>query len=120
MPDTDCLFCKIVAREIPSEGVLDRERVYAFRDIGPAAPVHVLVVPKEHIVDARALGPSDGGILAEMVDAANEVARADGLAESGYRLILNVGPDAGQTVFHLHIHVLGGAPLGPMGPGSGR
>ncbi len=109
----DCLFCKIVAGEIPSTAVLDRPAVYAFRDIAPAAPVHVLVVPKAHVRDATAVTAEHGEILAEMIDAANEVARAEGIAESGYRLIFNVGPDAGQTVFHLHLHVVGGTNLGP-------
>jgi histidine triad (HIT) family protein len=108
----DCLFCKIVAGDIPSTAVLDRESVYAFRDIAPAAPVHVLVVPKLHVRDATTLDGGHGPLLVEMIDAANAVARAEGIAESGYRLIFNVGPDAGQTVFHLHMHVVGGAPLG--------
>ena len=111
-----CLFCRIVGREIPSDGVLDREHVYAFRDIAPAAPTHVLVVPKEHITDARDITPDHGPIVAEMIGAANEVASAEGLA-GGYRLVFNVGPDAGQTVFHLHLHVLGGGLLGPMTSG---
>ena len=110
----DCLFCKIVAGDIPSTAVLDRADVYAFRDIAPAAPTHVLIVPKSHIEDARAIEPGHGPLLAEMVDAANEVARGDGIDASGYRLIFNVGADAGQTVLHLHLHVLGGKPVGPM------
>jgi histidine triad (HIT) family protein len=113
----DCLFCKIVAGEIPSTTVLDRENVYAFRDIAPSAPVHVLVVPKRHISDVRELQRSDGDVLVEMFKAANDVAAGDSIAESGYRVIFNVGPDAGQTIFHLHMHVVGGKPLGPMGPG---
>ncbi|MFN2615285.1 MAG: histidine triad nucleotide-binding protein [Actinomycetota bacterium] len=115
---SDCLFCRIVAGEIPSTPVLDRPAVYAFRDVAPAAPVHVLVVPKDHVADARSIGAGHAGLLAEVVDAANEVARAEGLDGSGYRLVFNVGPDAGQTVFHLHLHVLGGRPLGAMGPGA--
>jgi len=114
----DCLFCKIVAGDIPSTAVLDRDNVYAFRDIAPAAPTHVLVIPKRHISDVRDVQASDGGVLVEMINAANEVARADSIDSSGYRLIFNVGPDAGQTVFHLHLHVVGGRPLGPMGPGA--
>ena len=115
VPD-DCLFCKIVAGEIPSTSVLDRENVYAFRDVAPAAPVHVLVVPKQHISDVRQLEASHGSVLVEMFDAANEVARAESVAESGYRLLFNVGPDAGQTIFHLHMHVVGGKPLGMVAP----
>ncbi len=110
----DCLFCSIVAGSVPSEAVVDRERIYAFRDIAPAAPTHVLVVPKMHIGDVRDVRTEHGELLAEMIDVANEVARADGIEQSGYRLIFNVGQDAGQTVFHLHLHVLGGRNVGPM------
>ena len=113
----DCLFCKIIAGEIPSTAVLDRDTVYAFRDIAPAAPVHLLVVPKQHIGDVRDLVAGNGGILVEMFQAANDLARQEGIADSGYRLMFNVGPDAGQTVFHLHMHVVGGKPLGGVGPG---
>jgi histidine triad (HIT) family protein len=116
MPD-DCLFCKIVAGEIPSTVVLDRDTVFAFRDIAPAAPVHVLIVPKRHIGDGRDLKAEDGGELIEMYQAANEIAASQGIAESGYRVLFNVGPDAGQTVFHLHMHLVGGKPLGGVGPG---
>jgi histidine triad (HIT) family protein len=113
----DCLFCKIVAGEIPSDTVLDRENVYAFRDIAPAAPVHVLVVPKRHIADVRDLEALHGEVLVEMFQAANAIALSESIASSGYRIIFNVGPDAGQTVFHLHMHVVGGKPLGGVGPG---
>lgn len=116
MPD-DCLFCKIVAGEIPSTQVLDRDNVFAFRDIAPAAPVHVLVVPKRHIGDVRDLGEQDGSVLIEMFQAATEIAASEGIAESGYRALFNVGRDAGQTVFHLHMHLVGGKPLGGVGPG---
>lgn len=115
---TDCLFCRIVAGEIPSTAVLDRPTVYAFRDVAPSAPVHVLVVPKEHVDDVRAITPAHGAMLTELLDAANEVARLEGIADDGYRLSFNVGRDAGQTVFHLHLHVVGGLPLGAVGPGA--
>lgn len=108
---SDCLFCRIVAGEIPSTVVLDRGNVFAFRDINPGAPTHVLVVPKRHLRDIADLGPGDAGLLAEMVVVANEVARAEGVAESGYRVVANVGPHAGQSVFHLHLHLLGGRPM---------
>jgi histidine triad (HIT) family protein len=111
---SDCLFCKIVAGEIPSTGVLDRETVYAFRDIAPSAPTHVLIVPKQHIADVREVRAEHGAVLVEMLDAAGEVAAKDDIDQSGYRLIFNVGPDAGQTIFHLHMHLVGGKPLGPM------
>ncbi|MFA5892013.1 MAG: histidine triad nucleotide-binding protein [Actinomycetota bacterium] len=112
--DSECLFCKIVSGDIPSTPVLDREAVYAFRDIHPSAPVHVLVVPKRHVADVRSIEIEHGALLVEMIDAAREVALAEGVGESGYRLIFNIGPDAGQTVFHLHLHVVGGAPMGPV------
>jgi len=112
----DCLFCKIVAGEIPSALVLDQENVYAFRDIAPAAPVHVLIVPKQHVADVRDIDASHGSVITQMFAAANEVARAESIDESGYRLIFNVGPDAGQTVFHLHMHLVGGKPLGAVAP----
>ncbi len=109
---TDCLFCKIVAREIASDIVFESADVTAFRDIAPAAPVHVLVVPNEHVAGARELQESQAGLLLRMVHAARDIAAQENIEESGYRLVLNVGPDAGQTVFHLHLHVLGGRPLG--------
>ena len=90
----DCLFCKIIAGEIPSTAVLDRDTVYAFRDIAPAAPVHILIVPKQHIGDVRDLVAGNGEILVEMFQAANDLARQEGIADSGYRLLFNVGPDA--------------------------
>lgn len=111
------MFCKIVAGEIPNTPVLDRENVYAFRDIAPAAPVHVLVIPKRHIGDIRDLQAADGDLLIEMFQVANEIAASEGIAETGYRVIFNVGRDAGQTVFHLHMHLVGGKPLGAVGPG---
>ena len=110
----DCLFCRIVSGEVPSTPVLERDTIYAFRDIAPVAPVHVLIVPRAHIDDARDVTGEDGGLVAEMFDAAGEVARAEGVADSGYRLIFNVGPDAGQSVLHLHMHLVGGRPLGSV------
>ncbi|MGH2785677.1 MAG: histidine triad nucleotide-binding protein [Actinomycetota bacterium] len=111
MRDNDCLFCKIVAGDIVSTIVLERDRIFAFRDIGPQAPTHILIVPKDHVRDASALDAGHGDLVAEMITAANELARAEGIDGSGYRLVLNVGPDAGQTVFHLHLHLLGGRPM---------
>ena len=113
----DCLFCEIVGGRIPSTTVLDRDTVYAFRDIAPAAPVHVLIVPKRHIGDVRDVEQPDGDVLIEMFQAANEIAASEGIADSGYRVLFNVGRDAGQTVFHLHMHLVGGKPLGGVGPG---
>jgi histidine triad (HIT) family protein len=104
----DCLFCKIVAGEIPSDEVTASERTYAFRDIQPAAPVHVLVVPREHIESAASVVPEHADVLAEMISTAQRVARQEAVADSGYRLVFNVGDDALNSVPHLHLHVLGG------------
>jgi histidine triad (HIT) family protein len=105
--DPDCLFCKIVTKEIPAEVVLDRDDVLAFRDVNPQAPTHVLVIPKEHVPSLEAVGAGHQPLLASLVDAVNEVARADGV-DGGFRMVTNVGPAAGQSVDHLHLHVLGG------------
>lgn len=107
-----CIFCSIVAGAIPSNQVYADERVVAFRDRNPQAPTHVLVVPRQHFSGINDPAALNGELLTALVSAANEVARRDGIAESGYRLVWNVGPDAGQSVFHLHLHVLGGRPLG--------
>jgi histidine triad (HIT) family protein len=107
----DCIFCRIVAGELPSDEVASTERTYAFRDIKPALPVHVLVVPREHIVSADTVRPEHGDLLAEMVTTAQEVARKEGIAERGYRLVFNVGEDAQNSVAHLHMHVVGGRPM---------
>ncbi|HSR44198.1 MAG TPA: histidine triad nucleotide-binding protein [Acidimicrobiia bacterium] len=104
----DCVFCKIVAGEIPSSKVAETDRIYAFRDIEPHAPTHVLLVPKEHVLDSVAdLGADDADWLAELMVLAAEVAREEGL-EDGWRIVTNVGPAAGQTVFHVHFHLMGG------------
>lgn len=108
----DCLFCRIVAGEVPSTKVLETERVLAFRDIAPHAPTHVLVVPKEHHPDVAAL-VADPGLLAAVLAAAVQVAEQEGLA-GGYRLLANTGPDSGQTVLHAHVHVLGGKVMGAL------
>jgi histidine triad (HIT) family protein len=111
MLDPDCLFCGIVAGSVPSTAVLETERCYAFRDINPAAPVHVLVVSRAHIDSLASIGPDDGSILTDLVAAVNQVAAKEGIAESGYRVVTNVGEDAGQLVRHLHFHVIGGRSL---------
>ena len=110
---TDCLFCRMVAGEVPADVVLDTERVLAFRDINPQAPTHVLVIPKEHYANAAALAAADPAMLGELVTAAHTIARTEGLIgaeadEPGYRLVTNTGPQAGQSVHHLHLHLLGG------------
>ncbi len=112
---SDCLFCKIVAGELPSEGVVSTDTAYAFRDIHPAAPTHVLVVPRQHVENAGCLGAEHADMLADLVRTARSVAEAEGIAERGYRLVFNVGPDALNSVPHLHLHVLGGRQLGRMG-----
>jgi len=109
----DCLFCKIVGGDIPSDIVHSTATTVAFKDIAPAAPLHVLVVPRRHITDAAQVTAADGPVLADMLMAAHAVAEAAGVAgpDRGYRLIFNIGPDAMNSVPHLHLHVLGGQPL---------
>ncbi|MCM1149278.1 MAG: histidine triad nucleotide-binding protein [Butyricicoccus sp.] len=109
--DPDCLFCKIAAGEIPSTRVYEDEDVYAFRDINPQAPVHILVIPREHIVSAGALDGSSSAHAAKCLEAVAKIAGQEGLV-NGFRLISNCGPDAGQTVPHLHFHILAGKELG--------
>ena len=106
----DCLFCKIVRKEIPSETVAETENALAFADINPAAPTHVLVISKEHIVSAQELTPANGDLLGEMFELMAKIASDAGLTR-GHRLVTNVGPEAGQSVDHLHFHVLGGRPM---------
>lgn len=104
----DCLFCKIVKGEIPSTKVYEDELVYAFRDIAPAAPTHILIIPKEHICCANKLEDTHKELLGHIILTAKKIAEAEGVAESGYRILNNCGEDAGQTVFHLHFHLLAG------------
>jgi histidine triad (HIT) family protein len=108
----DCLFCKIVSGTIPSDRVAETDRVLAFRDINPAAPTHVLLIPKEHVVDSAAqLTVEHSTMLGELFQLAARIAEAEEL-DGGWRLVTNVGAGAGQTVFHLHVHLVGGRPLG--------
>ena len=114
MPDdstADCIFCRIVAGELPSDEVVSTAGTYAFRDSKPALPVHVLVVPKAHIASADTVTADHAGVLAEMMESAQKVARSEGLAARGYRLVFNVGEDARNSVAHLHMHVVGGRPM---------
>ena len=108
MTDKDCLFCKIVAGDIPSATVHDDELVTAFEDINPVAPVHQLIVPKQHISSAVELSESDAPLLGRLFAVAAQLAVAAGLPPRGYRLVTNVGPDGGQSVDHLHFHLIGG------------
>ena len=111
MPTDDCLFCKIVSGDVPAKIVRETERTLAFRDINPQAPTHVLVVPKDHYPDVAALAGADEAILALVLKEAHEVAVGDGIVDAGYRVVFNTGAEAGQTVFHVHAHVLGGRGL---------
>ncbi len=102
----DCIFCKIIAGEIPSSKVYEDDKVLAFNDINPAAPVHILVIPKKHIESAVALSDEDDALIAHIFKVIRQIAKEQGL-ENGFRLVSNVGADGGQTVKHLHFHILG-------------
>ena len=106
--DAECVFCRIAARDIPSEVMHESATVFAFRDTNPQAPVHILLIPKEHIASAAEIGDLHAGVLVDIVQAASHLADAEGISAGGWRLVTNVGPDAGQSVFHLHFHLLGG------------
>ncbi|EID52405.1 histidine triad nucleotide-binding protein [Saccharomonospora xinjiangensis] len=108
---TDCLFCRIVEGSVPSTIVHETDSVLAFRDIDPQADTHILVIPKEHFPDAASMAAADPKLAGEVLAAAGEVAKIDGVDASGYRLVFNTGADANQTVFHAHCHVLGGRNL---------
>lgn len=108
---SDCLFCRIADEVQPADIVRTTERTVAFRDLSPTAPTHVLVVPRQHVAHAGEVGPEHAELLAELLTTARQVAEDDGIDASGYRLVLNVGDDAGNTVEHLHLHVLGGRAL---------
>lgn len=108
---SDCLFCRIIAKQIPSTLVYEDADFIAFRDIAPQAPVHVLIVPRLHVAGLNDLDEGHAALMGRLPLVGAKVAKALGLATSGYRLVTNCGPDAGQTVFHLHTHLLGGTPL---------
>ena len=108
----DCLFCRIAAGQIPAKIVYQDERLIAVQDINPQAPLHVLIVPRRHIATLNDLAPGDDGIVGEMVRRAAAIAREHGHADRGYRTVFNCNAEAGQTVFHIHLHVLGGRSLG--------
>jgi len=113
---TDCLFCKIIQKEIPSEIVFQDETITVFKDINPAAPVHLLVIPNKHISSVREMIEIDEIILGKLFSGAKAAAEEVGISETGYRLIINNGPDANQEIPHIHMHVLGGAKMKhPMG-----
>ncbi|MBV9795892.1 MAG: histidine triad nucleotide-binding protein [Actinobacteria bacterium] len=108
---SDCLFCGIAAGEIPAKTVRESSRAIAFRDINPQAPAHVLVIPRAHYANLAELAAAGDGLLDEVATLAAAVAADEGVADGGYRVVFNTGPDAGQTVHHVHAHLLGGRPL---------
>jgi len=107
----NCIFCQIVAGKIPSEILYQDEKVIAFRDINPQAPIHLVIIPKRHIPSLTHLSEEDSPLIGHMVNAANQLAKKEGIAESGYRLVINCGKQGGQLVPHLHMHLLGGRRL---------
>ncbi len=108
---TDCLFCNVINGEIPADIVLESDTAVAFRDINPQAPTHVLIIPRKHIETINDVAPEDEKIVGSLFSLARKVAEHEGIADSGYRAVMNCNRDAGQTVFHLHLHVLGGRAL---------
>jgi histidine triad (HIT) family protein len=108
---SDCLFCSIAAGEIPAKLVHEDDVVVAFRDINPQAPTHILVIPREHIVSAAELTPAHDPLWARLLHVSQQLAVGDGIDQTGYRIVTNVGRDGGQTVGHLHLHLLGGRPM---------
>lgn len=111
MSEHDCLFCKVVAGEIPADIVFESDSAIAFRDINPQAPTHVLVIPRRHISTINDLGADDRELVGDLYLAARSIAAEEGIAESGYRAVMNCNKGAGQSVFHIHLHVLGGRGL---------
>lgn len=109
----DCIFCKIINKEIPSNIVYEDDEILAFRDIHPVAPVHVLVIPKKHITSLVKLEKEDEAIIGKIYGAINKIATQEGILEKGFRVIVNCGEDGGQEVKHLHFHLLGGKKMGP-------
>lgn len=113
---TDCIFCKIIADEIPSDRLYQDGRVTAFRDINPVAPTHILIVPNRHIASINELTKTDEQLVGQLFTTARQLAEQEGIQESGYRLIINTGNDGGQEVQHLHLHLIGGHKMRhPMG-----
>lgn len=116
MAETDCIFCKIVAGEVASDKVYQDEWVTAFRDINPLAPTHVLIIPNKHLESTNELNPDHAVIAGRMLTVVPEIAKKEGIDKSGYRLIMNIGPDGNQVVMHMHLHLLGGHRMKhPMG-----
>ncbi len=115
MSEDDCIFCKIARGDIPTEKLFEDDEMVAFNDISPQAPVHFLVIPKAHIPTLDDLTPEHAGLVGRMTVQAAKLAREKGIAEDGYRHVVNCRESGGQEVFHLHLHVLGGRPMGRMG-----
>jgi histidine triad (HIT) family protein len=111
MSEKDCIFCQIIAGEIPSTKVYEDDRAYAFRDVKPHAPTHILIVPKEHIESLNDIAQGDEALLGHLLRLAPKIANQLGIAESGFRTVVNTGENSGQAVWHLHIHVMGGRPM---------
>jgi histidine triad (HIT) family protein len=111
MSEENCIFCRILAGEIPSTKVYEDATAYAFRDNNPQAPQHVLIVPKEHLESLNDASQSDEALLGHLLRLAPKIANQEGIAENGYRTVINTGADSGQTVFHLHVHLMGGRPM---------
>ncbi|MDO8472979.1 MAG: histidine triad nucleotide-binding protein [Dehalococcoidia bacterium] len=113
MTEESCIFCRIIARDIPAQIVDESDEWLAFRDIHPVAPIHVLVVPKKHLGSVEDLTTEDVGMVGRLIMVAKQIARTEGISESGYRILVNSGRDAGQLVRHLHFHLIGGRKMGP-------
>lgn len=112
MSESDCLFCKIIAGDLPADIVYTSDTAVAFRDINPHAPSHILIVPRRHIATINDIADDDQTIVGSLYSAARDIAAAEGLADDGYRTVMNCNEAAGQTVFHIHLHLIGGAKLG--------
>jgi len=111
MPNSDCLFCKILDGDIPAEIVYESETAIAFRDINPQAPTHVLIIPRKHIATINEITDDDQALVGSLYSTARDIAAAEGFGEEGYRAVMNCNEGAGQTVFHIHLHLLGGRAL---------
>lgn len=111
MKENPCIFCKIIRKEIPAKIIYDNGNVIAFEDIKPQAPVHTIIIPKSHIEKVSDIKKKNAGIIGHLILAANEIAEKNNIQESGYRIVINCNKDAGQAVFHLHLHLLGGRPM---------
>lgn len=115
MSETDCIFCKIASGEVPATKIFEDDDLVAFEDIKPAAPVHFLVIPKRHVSTLNDLEEESSSLLGKMMLAAVRLAKMKGVDESGFRQVINCNPEGGQVVYHLHLHILGGRQMGPMG-----